>query len=49
VALKLAASPCSRISKAEVRQPPRWLKPGDTVEVDIDRVGLLRNPIVAED
>ena len=25
------------------RQPPLWLKPGDTVEVEIDKVGLLRN------
>jgi 2-keto-4-pentenoate hydratase/2-oxohepta-3-ene-1,7-dioic acid hydratase in catechol pathway len=25
--------------------PPAWLKPGDVVEVDIPRVGLLRNPI----
>ena len=27
------------------RQPPLWLKPGDTVEVEIDRVGLLRNGV----
>ena len=32
-----------------VRTPPLWMKPGDTVEVEIDGVGLLRNPIVAED
>ena len=25
------------------RQPPRWLKPGDTVEVEIEKVGLLSN------
>ncbi len=31
------------------RQPPLWLKPGDTVEVEIDRVGLLRNPVTQED
>ena len=30
------------------RTPPLWMKPGDLVEVEIDRVGLLRNPIVAE-
>jgi 2-keto-4-pentenoate hydratase/2-oxohepta-3-ene-1,7-dioic acid hydratase in catechol pathway len=30
------------------RNPPLWLKPGDTVEVEIDRVGLLRNPVVDE-
>lgn len=32
-----------------VRQPPLWMKAGDVVEVEIDGVGLLRNPIVAED
>lgn len=32
-----------------VRQPPLWMKAGDIVEVEIDGVGLLRNPIVAED
>jgi 2-keto-4-pentenoate hydratase/2-oxohepta-3-ene-1,7-dioic acid hydratase in catechol pathway len=31
-----------------VRQPPLWMKPGDVAEVEIDGVGLLRNPIVAE-
>jgi 2-keto-4-pentenoate hydratase/2-oxohepta-3-ene-1,7-dioic acid hydratase in catechol pathway len=31
------------------RQPPLWLKPGDTVEVEIDGVGLLRNPVTQED
>jgi len=31
------------------RKPPVLLKPGDTVEVEIDRVGVLRNPVVAED
>jgi len=31
------------------RNPPVLLKPGDTVEVEIDRVGVLRNPVVAED
>ncbi|MBP0495181.1 fumarylacetoacetate hydrolase family protein [Pararoseomonas indoligenes] len=30
------------------RQPPLWLKPGDTVEVEIDRVGLLRNSVADE-
>jgi 2-keto-4-pentenoate hydratase/2-oxohepta-3-ene-1,7-dioic acid hydratase in catechol pathway len=32
-----------------VRKPPLWMKAGDIVEVEIDGVGLLRNPIVAED
>lgn len=31
------------------RTPPRWLRPGDVVEVEIDGVGLLRNPVVAGD
>lgn len=30
------------------RQPPVWMKPGDTVEVDVSGVGVLRNPIAAE-
>ncbi|WP_284990242.1 fumarylacetoacetate hydrolase family protein [Arthrobacter sp. efr-133-TYG-120] len=27
------------------RNPPVWLEPGDTVEIDIERVGLLRNRV----
>jgi 2-keto-4-pentenoate hydratase/2-oxohepta-3-ene-1,7-dioic acid hydratase in catechol pathway len=30
------------------RTPPLWLKPGDLVEVEIDRVGLLRNGVADE-
>jgi 2-keto-4-pentenoate hydratase/2-oxohepta-3-ene-1,7-dioic acid hydratase in catechol pathway len=30
------------------RKPPLWLRPGDTVEVEISSVGILRNPIIAE-
>lgn len=30
------------------RKPPLWMKPGDTVEVEIEGVGLLRNEVVAE-
>lgn len=30
------------------RNPPLWLKPGDRVEVEIDGLGILANPIVAE-
>jgi 2-keto-4-pentenoate hydratase/2-oxohepta-3-ene-1,7-dioic acid hydratase in catechol pathway len=29
-------------------QPPVYLKPGDTTEVEIDTLGILRNPIVGE-
>ena len=31
------------------RQPPLWLKPGDTVEVEIDKIGLLRNSVADEE
>ena len=30
------------------RTPPLWLKPGDTVEVEITGVGVLRNGVVQE-
>lgn len=30
------------------RQPPVWMKAGDVIEIEIDRVGVLRNPIVDE-
>ena len=30
------------------RTPPLWMKPGDTVEVDIAGIGVLRNTIVSE-
>lgn len=29
------------------RKPPVWLEAGDTVEVEIDGIGVLRNPVVA--
>jgi 2-keto-4-pentenoate hydratase/2-oxohepta-3-ene-1,7-dioic acid hydratase in catechol pathway len=29
------------------RKPPIYLKPGDTVEIEIERLGILRNPVVA--
>jgi len=31
------------------RKPPVWMKPGDTVEVEITGLGIARNPIVAEE
>jgi 2-keto-4-pentenoate hydratase/2-oxohepta-3-ene-1,7-dioic acid hydratase in catechol pathway len=31
-----------------VRDPPRFLQPGQTVRVEIERVGVLENPVVAE-
>jgi 2-keto-4-pentenoate hydratase/2-oxohepta-3-ene-1,7-dioic acid hydratase in catechol pathway len=30
------------------RTPPLWMKPGDLVEVEIERLGTLRNGIAAE-
>ena len=30
------------------RTPPVWMKPGDTVEVEIEGIGVCRSPIVAE-
>jgi 2-keto-4-pentenoate hydratase/2-oxohepta-3-ene-1,7-dioic acid hydratase in catechol pathway len=29
-------------------KPPRWLKPGDTVTIDIEHIGQLTNPVVLE-
>ena len=29
--------------------PPLWMRPGDTIEVEITNIGVLRNPIVAEE
>lgn len=31
------------------RTPPLWMKIGDTVEVELSGVGVLRNPVVGED
>jgi 2-keto-4-pentenoate hydratase/2-oxohepta-3-ene-1,7-dioic acid hydratase in catechol pathway len=30
------------------RKPPRWLKPGDTATVTIEKIGALSNPVVEE-
>ncbi|WOH63253.1 fumarylacetoacetate hydrolase family protein [Bradyrhizobium sp. BWA-3-5] len=30
------------------RTPPLWMRPGDTVEVEISGIGILRNNVVAE-
>ena len=30
------------------RTPPLWMQPGDTVEVEISGIGILRNPVIAE-
>lgn len=31
------------------RKPPIYLKPGDTVAIAIDKVGILMNPVIAEE
>jgi 2-keto-4-pentenoate hydratase/2-oxohepta-3-ene-1,7-dioic acid hydratase in catechol pathway len=30
------------------RKPPQFLKAGDAVEVESERIGVLRNPVVDE-
>lgn len=32
----------------QARTPPVWMKAGDVVEIEIEKIGVLRNPIVAE-
>lgn len=32
----------------QARNPPVWMKAGDTIEIDIEKIGTLRNPVVAE-
>jgi acylpyruvate hydrolase len=34
---------------AHARKPPAWMKAGDTVEIEIEGIGVLSNPIVDED
>jgi 2-keto-4-pentenoate hydratase/2-oxohepta-3-ene-1,7-dioic acid hydratase in catechol pathway len=31
------------------RKPPVFLQPGDTVTIEIDRIGALTNPVIAEE
>lgn len=31
------------------RKPPVWMQPGDRIEIEIEGVGLLSNPVVAEE
>ncbi len=33
---------------AHARKPPAWMKAGDVVEVEIENIGVLRNPVVDE-
>jgi 2-keto-4-pentenoate hydratase/2-oxohepta-3-ene-1,7-dioic acid hydratase in catechol pathway len=30
------------------RKPPVWMRPGDLIEVEIEGIGILRNPVIAE-
>ena len=30
------------------RTPPRWLRAGETVRIEIEKIGVLENPVVAE-
>jgi len=39
----ISTGTCGGVGAA--RKPPVWMKPGDTVEVEIEGVGLLRNPV----
>ncbi len=34
---------------AHARKPPAWMKAGDTVEVEIEGIGVLSNPVVDEE
>ncbi len=31
---------------AMARKPPNWLKPGDVCEIEIEKIGVLRNPVI---
>ncbi|MFM9942653.1 MAG: fumarylacetoacetate hydrolase family protein [Hyphomicrobiaceae bacterium] len=33
---------------AHARKPPTWMKAGDMVEVEVEKIGVLRNPVVDE-
>jgi acylpyruvate hydrolase len=33
---------------AHARKPPAWMKAGDIVEVEVEKIGILRNPIIDE-
>jgi 2-keto-4-pentenoate hydratase/2-oxohepta-3-ene-1,7-dioic acid hydratase in catechol pathway len=38
-------TPVKNVPKAD---PPVWLKPGDTIEVECPAIGVLRNTVVDE-
>lgn len=33
---------------AHARKPPAWMKAGDVVEVEVEKIGVLRNPVIDE-
>ena len=35
-------------ASAFVRKPPLFLKPGDIVEIEVEKIGTLRNPVAAD-
>jgi 2-keto-4-pentenoate hydratase/2-oxohepta-3-ene-1,7-dioic acid hydratase in catechol pathway len=37
---------CRETSSRPARQPPIFLKPGDLVELEVEKIGLLRNHAV---
>ena len=37
---------CAGVGHA--RKPPVWMVPGDTIEIEISRIGVLKNPIAQE-
>ena len=36
------------IRVGQARTPPVWMKAGDVIEIEVEKIGVLRNPIVAE-
>ena len=39
---------CDKLERMRDFDPPRWLKPGDVVEVEGSGIGTLRNTVVDE-
>ena len=31
------------------RKPPVWMKPGDRIVIEVEKIGRLENPVTAED
>ena len=41
-------APGTPVKKGAKADPPVWLKPGDTIEVECPQIGLLRNSVADE-